>query len=291
MPWVSFLYPAYLAGLALVAIPLALHLRRRRRFRNVSFSDLRFLREAILKQQRRLQVENRRVLLLRILVFLLLVLAVSKPVLKQARTSLVKEGTRSASVIILDNSYSMGCIENGVVRFDRAKRLALDVLKGLKEDDRVTLILASTLAEVVYRALPEDVRDLPWTVATISELVAVDLAGRDLAEWLEGEPAAARHFISIGGLLQAGSSLEEVKVLYGLGALEPVVEIRAPASAPDWDVNKVFVKPGEQVAAGQQLLTLANPRRMFLRVESVGGETAALLSALERVFQKKLGQS
>ncbi len=154
MPWLSFLNPAYLGALALVAIPLALHLHRRRKVRDVTFSDLRFLREAIVKQQRRLQVENRRLLLLRILVFLLLVLAVSKPVLKLARTSLVKEGDHSASVIILDNSYSMGCIENGVVRFDRAKQLALEILEGLREKDRVTLILASTLAEVLYRDLP-----------------------------------------------------------------------------------------------------------------------------------------
>jgi len=180
MPWVSFLHPAYLAGLALLAIPLALHLHRRRKVRNVSFSDLRFLREAIVKQQRRLQVEDRRLLFLRILVFLLLVLAVSKPVWKQARARIVKEGDRSASVIILDNSYSMGCIENGVVRFDRAKRLALDVLAGLRENDQVTLILASTLAEVVYRDLPVS------HFETQSALEASELScrGSDLAQAL-----------------------------------------------------------------------------------------------------------
>jgi multidrug efflux pump subunit AcrA (membrane-fusion protein) len=137
------------------------------------------------------------------------------------------------------------------------------------------------LAERIYKALPETVRDLPWTVATISELVAGGLADADLAEWFEKEPATGRYFLAIGGLLQAGSSPAEVRTLYELGALAPIVEIRAPRTAPDWDVNELFIKPGERVEAGSKLMTLANPRQMFLRVESVGGETATLLSALE----------
>ncbi|MHC4945132.1 MAG: hypothetical protein ACYTG7_19110 [Planctomycetota bacterium] len=137
------------------------------------------------------------------------------------------------------------------------------------------------MAEEIYNTLPEKNRNLPWTVATIGELVAMDLAGRDLISWFRDEPGASEHMISIGGMLLAGSSLADVRSLHDLGALEPIVELRAPASARDWDVKKLFIKPGEQVEAGSTLLTLANPRQMYLRVESVGGETAALLSALK----------
>lgn len=139
-----------------------------------------------------------------------------------------------------------------------------------------------SLAEEIYNALPEESRDLPWTVATIAELVAMDLADKSLLEWFKNEPRAGQHFITIGGLLQAGSSLAEVKSLCNLGALDEVVEIRAPSTAMDWDVKELFIKPGEHVEVGTQLLTLADPRNMYLRVESLGSETADLLLALER---------
>lgn len=154
MPSISFLNPAYLIGLSLLAIPLAVHLITRRTAREIAFSDLRFLREALMRRKRQLRLENRNLLLLRMLVFLLLVFAVSKPVLRFSQTRIVREGDQSASVIILDHSYSMSCVENGVVRFDRARQLALDVLKGLREDDLVSFILASESPEVVYANLP-----------------------------------------------------------------------------------------------------------------------------------------
>jgi hypothetical protein len=88
MPGLSFLNPAYLIGLAMLALPLAIHLFNKKSVREVVFSDLRFLREAVVKRRRRFQIENRHLLLLRLLGVLLLVLAVAKPVIQFARTVL-----------------------------------------------------------------------------------------------------------------------------------------------------------------------------------------------------------
>lgn len=154
MPGLSFLTPAYLVGLFLLALPLAIHLFNKKSVREIVFSDLRFLKEAVVKRRRRFLLENRNLLLLRLLGLLLLVLAVAKPVIRFARTSIVQEGARTQAVILLDDSYSMGCVENGVVRFDRAKRAALDALQGLEPEDRVTLILASENMETIYNQLP-----------------------------------------------------------------------------------------------------------------------------------------
>jgi SAM-dependent methyltransferase len=154
MPGLSFLLPTWLFGLALLSIPLALHLFSRRVSKEVPFSDLRFLREAVMKRRRRMKLENQWLLLVRLLVFSLLVLALAKPVLRFGDTKLVKENDQSASVIILDNSASMRTIENGVERFDRARVLAEEVLRGLRPEDRVSLILASESPTVVYRDQP-----------------------------------------------------------------------------------------------------------------------------------------
>jgi len=187
MPGLSFLNPAYLIGLALLVLPLAIHLFNKKSVREIVFSDLRFLKEAVVKRRRRFELENRNLLLLRLLGVLLLVLAVAKPVIQFARTSIVREGARTQAVIVLDNSYSMGCIENGVVRFDRAKRAALDALLGLEPEDRVTLILASESPEMIYNQLP------------VSSLEATEKIQSAEASWkssdLAGALATARDFL------------------------------------------------------------------------------------------------
>jgi hypothetical protein len=108
------------------------------------------------------------------------------------------------------------------------------------------------------------------------------LAAADLRDWQKETPAAGRHFLALGGLLQRGHSLAEVQSLHRLGALEPVVKVLAPAGAPDWDVQDIMVKPGRMVAAGDPLLMLENPRSLFLRGEPAPGEIELCRTALTR---------
>jgi len=128
------------------------------------------------------------------------------------------------------------------------------------------------LAQEAYSALPEGLQELSWTVATLGELVAGNLLDRPFVDWLVDDPHVADFFLEIGGMLQRGHSLADIRELYSIGALEPVVRITAPASVPDWDVSDLLVKPGQPVAAGEQLLLLANPRALILRAEPTSSE-------------------
>ncbi|MBI4881108.1 MAG: hypothetical protein HY812_15840 [Planctomycetes bacterium] len=135
-------------------------------------------------------------------------------------------------------------------------------------------------AQHIHAALPPGLQALPWTVATIGELVAGGFAGLELVEWLEGDADAQSHFLEIGGLLQRGHSLADVRSRVLLGAFHDVVDVRAPAQEADFDVAALLVRPGEHVAAGQPLVRLDDPRRMHLRAEPAGTEIELVLAAL-----------
>jgi len=137
------------------------------------------------------------------------------------------------------------------------------------------------LAQEVYSTLPDKLKTFHWTVATIGELVAGDLVNEIFVDWLKKTPGAAERFLEIGGLLQRGHNLEEIKELYILKALDPVVMIRAPDAAPDWDVQAVFVKPGKHVEQGETLLTLENPRALYLCGEPTDGDIESVLHAMK----------
>jgi len=137
------------------------------------------------------------------------------------------------------------------------------------------------LAQEIYAALPRTLQGYSWTVATIGELVAGDLADAALVEWMRNDKRAGTFFLEIGGLMQRGHSLKDIKDLYALGALESVVEIRAPDLAPDWDLTELKIKPGQYVEEGEYLLTLGNPRCLYLRVEPSSGEVETIVEALQ----------
>ena len=136
--------------------------------------------------------------------------------------------------------------------------------------------------QVLLKTLDEDQQQRPWVIAMIGELLTQNLLSPELRDWLTADDYASKHFIHISGLLFGGESLTSIRQLYSLGALEPVVEIKAPDNVPAWDVQALLVKSGDHVERGQALLVLGNAREMILEAHPVAGETVALLQALEK---------
>ena len=137
-------------------------------------------------------------------------------------------------------------------------------------------------AEALYEALPDELRETPWVIGTVGELAGVGLATDYLTSWLRNTPSAGERFLEIGVLLQRGHTLEDVQRMHALGALAPVMFVRAPQTANDgegWDVRRIHVQPEARVEAGAPLVDLENPASMLLRFEPVGGEVEAVLEA------------
>ncbi|HYF48518.1 MAG TPA: efflux RND transporter periplasmic adaptor subunit [Planctomycetota bacterium] len=138
----------------------------------------------------------------------------------------------------------------------------------------------------IYAALPDEIRKAPWSVAALGEMSASGLATTDLATWIKEDASAGAQFIAAASLLQQGTTLAQVKMLQQHGALNPVVEVRAPAlkGTPDWDVQQVLVRRNERVEPGAPLAFLSDSQQMLLKVEPVGTELSALTRAIEQDF-------
>ena len=133
-----FVTPIFLLGALLAVIPVIIHLLFRRRAPQVFFSTIRFLQLCVRKAARRRRIENLLLLIFRMLLFGLLAVALARPFLK---SSLAEGSGPASTVIVLDNSYSMGTRQQGVERFAHAKDAARRLVREMSERDSVALIL------------------------------------------------------------------------------------------------------------------------------------------------------
>lgn len=101
----AFVYPAFLAALAAVAVPIILHLVQLRRAKRVIFSNVRFIQASkdLTASQRNLK--ELLILLCRILFIVFLVLAFAQPFLPASDAAAPADASEVA--IVVDNSYSM----------------------------------------------------------------------------------------------------------------------------------------------------------------------------------------
>jgi multidrug efflux pump subunit AcrA (membrane-fusion protein) len=119
-------------------------------------------------------------------------------------------------------------------------------------------------ADVILGCLNKKLQNNRWTVATIGELVANDQLSEQLISWMVSDANAATHFLEIVSLFQAGHSISDLKNLHSQGAFNAVIEVKSPISEMGWDVEKLLVKQGQKIEAGQSLLVLTNQSKMLL---------------------------
>ena len=135
-------------------------------------------------------------------------------------------------------------------------------------------------ASRLLAALPEDVRARRYAVAVVAELVGSRALTPRMAELVQTRPAIAAAFLDLAGLIQHGWSAESVIGLADAGALEPVVTVRAPKGAKDWDVESVRVRAGERVEAGTTLAECRDGSTLVLELAPAGPDLPAIATAL-----------
>ncbi len=152
----AFLNPIFaLTGIGLIAIPIAIHLLNRRRFKVVEWAAMQYLLAALRKNRRRLQFESWLLLLMRCLALLLLAFALSRPLGCNSAASLVGAQQVGLHVIVVDDSFSMAYQADrpeARTHLDQAKRLAKDLLNRVGDGSQeVAVITASRPARVLVR--------------------------------------------------------------------------------------------------------------------------------------------
>ncbi|MCU0780160.1 MAG: VWA domain-containing protein [Akkermansiaceae bacterium] len=151
----SFLSPLLLAFGAALAVPLWLHLRRRRRQAPVEFPSLRHLRAAAARLRRQARVEDVALLLLRLLLVALLVAAFARPVVRSG-SGWWGAGRSVESLVVIDATASMAWRGPAGTRLDAAKRLAREWAGQLARSDGLALWV---LTDRLERPVPVPVAD------------------------------------------------------------------------------------------------------------------------------------
>ena len=167
-----FLHPLLLLGLAATAIPVVVHLLNRRRYVDVTWAAMRFLRVADDRSRRRRQVDDWLLMLLRAGILALLAVAAAGPVLGR----LVPVAGSVTAVLVIDCSASMTGTDGVASRFDRAKAVAARRLADLPAGSAVAVLMAS---DTVQPLVPSPTRDLSLAAKLIAAAPVTD-RGSDL---------------------------------------------------------------------------------------------------------------
>jgi len=133
----QFLFPAFLTVLAVLAVPIIIHLFHFRRFRKVYFTNVRFLKEVKEDTRSRSRLRNILVLLARMLALAALVLAFAQPYWKQSGD--VQVGSKAISIFI-DNSFSMDALSQDVSLLDKARQRAREIIGAYSQEDRFQVL-------------------------------------------------------------------------------------------------------------------------------------------------------
>jgi len=102
----GFLTPALLGGMALVALPVILHLIKRRQPQKLDFPALQFVKKRQAANRRRLNFRHLLLLALRCALIAGLAIALARPTLKGSGLR-GKEGAPLAVALVIDNSARM----------------------------------------------------------------------------------------------------------------------------------------------------------------------------------------
>ena len=135
----SFLAGAFLAALVAAVGPFLIHLLNRRRHRTIEWAAMDFLREAIRRNKRMVEIRDLLLLALRTVAVVLFVLAMARPYWVSDKAGSY-QGQPIHAVLVMDNSLSMGYTQLDKSLLDVAREKATKFIKDLPKGSDVTII-------------------------------------------------------------------------------------------------------------------------------------------------------
>jgi hypothetical protein len=235
---VRFLFPLFLAAATAVAVPILLHMARRRTRREVPFSTLMFLEASPPRFERRQRIEQWTLLALRCLVFLLLAAAFARPFVNRPAPP-VAVGTGDRLVLLVDTSASMrrgslwaeaqsrvkaqlargGAERVALIAFDRRPRTVVSFEEWARQGPGVRVTAA--LERLAAQAPGWEATDLGRALMAAAEAIVDD----------EGDSASASARVVLVSDLQEGSRLDALGISDWPARLELRVEaLEAPGA-------------------------------------------------------------
>ncbi len=133
-PWLAF------AGAAAAAVPVIVHLLNRRRFNIVHWAAMDFLREALTRSRRMMELRDLLLLLLRMACLLIFGMALARPYWNRFSQAAVDPNQPVHAVLLVDNSLSMSYQKPDGILLDDAKAKAKELIEGLPSGSVVSVL-------------------------------------------------------------------------------------------------------------------------------------------------------
>ncbi len=186
-----------LAGAVAAAGPVIIHLLNRRRFRTVPWAAMDFLREAMKRNRRILQIRDILLLILRTAAVLLFGLALARPYFASSGSTQINPGQPLHAILLVDNSMSMGYRQGSESLLDEAKTRGHELIKILPEGSRITVLplCGGSFSRDPYRT-PRDADEaldkIELTDRSTTAARAIDLAKEGMLQASDVDPSARR---------------------------------------------------------------------------------------------------
>ncbi len=233
------LNPLLLLFLPLALVPVILHLITLQRLRTVELSTFRFLFDSYMKQRSRIRLLEWLLLLLRVLAVILIILALSRPMLDRFG-GLFGEGSGRDVMLIVDTAATMALRSGGTTSFERAQVGARSIVETLRNDDHITLVSADEAPRIIHSGFVGDGEPVLAAIDQLEKGSGRSNLARALNEATEPRPHGPRIvYLITDGQRQAMAGFEDGRVASGFDPEARLVVINVgPAEPP---VNAAIV--------------------------------------------------
>jgi len=136
----TFVNLSLLAGAAMIAVPIVLHLIMRQQPRRVEFPALRFIQKQHDVNQRRLRLRHLLLLLLRMLAIAFLAFALARPSMKLSGGALGSQEAPVAAAMLFDTAPRMGYRQDNQTRLEAAQEMGLWLLAQLPRESQFAVL-------------------------------------------------------------------------------------------------------------------------------------------------------
>jgi hypothetical protein len=269
----TFLNPLLLAGAALVALPIVLHLIMRRKPRHLEFPALRFLEAKRETNQRRLRLRHLLLLALRVAAILFLALALARPSVKFSGP-LGRQDAPVAAALVFDTSMRMEYVHENLSRLDAARDFGLWVLGQLPQESEIAVFDARGDRET-FQAHRGAARHRIEQLATTTKAESMTDVLAGAVETLVSSELAERELYVFSDLARVSWPAETTTALQGLLTLNPEIRVYVIDVGVENPVNTGLgeLRLSDEVLSSRAPLAISTDVR---RVGDEGARTAAL---------------
>ena len=157
----QFEHPEFFYALFLLLIPIIVHFFQLRKFQKIAFTNVSFLKAAILKKRKSSKIKKWLILSTRLLIFASIILAFAQPFTSKIDVNKTKKET----VIYLDNSFSM---EAKGTKGTLLKRAVQDIINHVEENQNISLLTNNTVYKnTSIKAIKNDLLQLEYSSNTL----------------------------------------------------------------------------------------------------------------------------